>query len=61
MIPSQLFLGLTPLISGEAAHTKFLVFDFTMGPPKPTIYRTRGEHANHIYQYGSAQKEEYVT
>jgi hypothetical protein len=33
MIPSQLFLGLTPLISGEAAHTKFLVFDFTMGPP----------------------------
>jgi hypothetical protein len=61
MIPSQLLFGLTPLISEEAANTKFLVFDFTMEPPKLTIYRTRSEHANHNYQYGSTQKEESVT
>jgi len=60
MIPSQLVFGLT-LISGEAENTKFLVFDFTMEPPKLTIYRTRSEHANHNYQNVSIQKEESVT
>jgi hypothetical protein len=35
------------VLSGEATHTNFIVFDLTRSGLEPTIYRTRGEHANH--------------
>ena len=28
-------------------NTNFIVFDLTQPGPEPTIYRTRGENANH--------------
>ena len=33
-------------ISGEATRTNFIVFGLTWPGLEPTIYRTRGEHAN---------------
>jgi hypothetical protein len=35
------------LLSGEATNTNLIVFGLTRSGLKPTIYRTRGEHANH--------------
>jgi hypothetical protein len=35
------------MLSGEATHTNFIVFSLTRSGIEPTIYRTRGEHANH--------------
>jgi hypothetical protein len=35
------------VLSGEATHTNFIVFGLTRPGLEPTIYRTRGEHANH--------------
>ena len=35
------------MLSGEAADTNFIVFGLTRPMLEPTIYRTRGEHANH--------------
>ena len=35
------------MISGEATNTNFIVFGLTQPGLKSTIYRTRGEHANH--------------
>jgi hypothetical protein len=35
------------LLSGEATNTNFIVFGLTRPWIEPTIYRTRGEHANH--------------
>jgi hypothetical protein len=32
---------------GEATNTNFIVFGFTRPGLEHTIYRTRGEHANH--------------
>ena len=34
-------------VSREATHTNFIVFGLTRSGFEPTIYRTRGEHANH--------------
>jgi hypothetical protein len=31
----------------EATNTSFIVFGLTRPGLEPTIYRTRGEHANH--------------
>jgi hypothetical protein len=33
--------------SGEATHINFIVFGLTRLGLEPTIYCTRGEHANH--------------
>ena len=33
--------------SGEATITNFIVFDLTQSGLESTIYRTRGDHANH--------------
>jgi hypothetical protein len=33
--------------NGETINTKFTVFVLTWPGLEPTIYRTRGEHANH--------------
>jgi hypothetical protein len=33
------------VLSGEATHTRFMVFGLTRPGREPTIYRTRGEHA----------------
>ena len=33
--------------SGEATITNFIVLGLTRTELEPTIYRTRGEHANH--------------
>jgi hypothetical protein len=35
------------LPSGEALNTNFIVFGLTRSELEPTIYHTRGEHANH--------------
>jgi hypothetical protein len=35
------------VLSGEAINTNFIVFGLTRPGLKPTIYHTRGEHANH--------------
>jgi hypothetical protein len=35
------------MLSGEATNTNFIVFGLTRSGLEPTIYRTRGEHANH--------------
>jgi hypothetical protein len=35
------------MLSGEATSTNFIVFGLTRPGLEPTIYRTRGEHANH--------------
>jgi hypothetical protein len=34
-------------MSGEATNTNFIVIGLTRSELEPTIYRTRGEHANH--------------
>jgi hypothetical protein len=35
------------MLSGEATNTNFIVFGLTQLGLESTIYRTRGEHANH--------------
>jgi len=35
------------MLSGEAANTNFIIFGLTHSGLESTIYRTRGEHANH--------------
>jgi 3-phenylpropionate/cinnamic acid dioxygenase small subunit len=35
------------LLSGEATNTNFTIFGLTRPGLKHTIYRIRGEHANH--------------
>jgi hypothetical protein len=35
------------VLSGEATNTNFIVFGFTQPGLELTIYRDRGEHANH--------------
>ena len=50
LIPNQPVFALSPeccMLSGEATNTNFIVFDLTRPVFEPTIYRTRGEHANH--------------
>jgi len=34
------------MFSGKATNTNFIVFGLTRPEIEPTIYRTRGEHAN---------------
>jgi hypothetical protein len=51
VIPSQPTFVLSPpccVLSGEATHIYFEVFGLTRSGLEPTIYHTRGEHANHI-------------
>jgi hypothetical protein len=40
-------LNLCCVLSGEATHTNFIVFGLIRSGLESTIYRTRGEHANH--------------
>ena len=50
LIPSQLDFSLSSLccvLSREAANTNFIVFGLTWPVLEYTIYRTRGEYANH--------------
>ena len=35
------------MLSGETTNANFIVFGLTRSVLGPTIYRTRGEHANH--------------
>jgi hypothetical protein len=35
------------MLRGEATNTNFIVFGLTWPGLEPTIYNTRGEHANH--------------
>jgi hypothetical protein len=35
------------MLSGEATNTNFIVFGSTRSGLEPTIYHTRGKHANH--------------
>ena len=43
------------VLRGEATNTNFIVFGLTLPGLEPTIYRTRGEHANH-YTNGGVNK-----
>ena len=45
LIPSQPVFALS--LSRAATNTNFIVFGLTWRDLEPTIYRTRGEHANH--------------
>ena len=50
IIPSQPVFALSRLcrmLSGETTNTNFTVFGLTRSELEPTIYRTRGKHANH--------------
>ena len=50
LILRQPVFDLTPegcMLSGEIANTTFIVFGLTRPRLEPTIYTTRGEHANH--------------
>ena len=50
LIPSQPVFALSPkccVLSGEATNTNFIVYGLIRPGLEPTIYRTRGEHANH--------------
>ena len=50
LIPSQPVFALSPLcwvLSGEATNANFIVFGLTWSGLDLTIYRSRGEHANH--------------
>ena len=44
------------MLSVEATNTNFIVFGFTRPGLEPTIYRTRGEHAN-IYATDVVKKK----
>ena len=47
---SQLIPAMTPyycVLNGEAANTNFRVSSLTRPGIKPTIYHTRGDHANY--------------
>ena len=49
LIPNQSVFVLTPescVLSGKAANTNCIVFCSTRPESEPTIYRTRGKHAN---------------
>jgi hypothetical protein len=35
------------MLSGEATNTNFTIFGLTRTGLEPTIYRTRGKHADH--------------
>jgi hypothetical protein len=52
------------LLSGEATNTHLIVFDLTRPGLEPSIYRTRGEHANHYTTdavfYTRIQNTEYI-
>jgi hypothetical protein len=45
------------VLSGEATHTNFTVFDLTRSGFKPMIYRTRGKHEHYttdaVEKYGN--------
>jgi hypothetical protein len=50
LIPSQPVFALSPkccVLSREETNTNLKVFGFTRSGLEPTIYRTRGVHANH--------------
>ena len=50
LIPNQPVFVLSPqccVLSGEATNTSFIVFGVTGSGVEPTIYRSRGEHADH--------------
>jgi len=49
LIPRQPVFALSPycrVLSGEAGNFNFIVFGLTTSGLEPTIYHTRGEHAN---------------
>ena len=48
LIPSQPLFALSPKCAcGEATNANFIVFGLTGRGLEPTVYHTRGEHANH--------------
>ena len=50
LIPSQPVFALSPqccVLSREATNTNLIVFGLTRPRLEPTVYHTRGEHANH--------------
>ena len=59
LILSQPAFALTPYsceLSREATNTNLILFGFTRSVLELTIYRTRGEHANH-YTTDAVKKE----
>ena len=56
-IQNQPVFGLTRsycVLSGEAANTNFIVFGLTQPGLEPTIYHTRGMHANRYTRLNNA-------
>ena len=61
LIPSQPVFALSPwccMLSGKATNFNFIVFGLTRPGIEPTIYRTRGEHANHYATDAVTQNED---
>ena len=48
--PPQVFFP-GKALSGEATNSKFIVFGLTRLGLEPTIYPSRGEHANHYMAF----------
>jgi hypothetical protein len=51
--------SLIRVLRGEATNTHFVVFGLTPPGLAPTIYHTRGEHANH-YTIDAVRNENYL-
>jgi len=50
LTPSQPFFALIPwccMLNKEAANTNYIIFGLTRLGLEPTIYHTRGQHANY--------------
>ena len=60
LIPSQSILfSLMLRAKRKVTYCNFTVFDLTRPGLEPTIYRTRGEHANH-YTIDAVRNENYL-
>ena len=48
------------MLSGEATHTNFIIFDLTRSGLEPMIYRTRGEQANQYTTEAVSPQKRYI-
>ena len=62
LIPSQpVFTLIWDVLSREATHINFIVFGVIRSELEPTIYNTRGKHANYYIHFGLKIMNQYLT